>query len=145
MLGVLTALPVGGGDDLGVAPAAEENDPLVKDAEALHRHGDGAREVGLQCHGVEKAQVHSVEAPVEADGFHVDVDVQEPSAAALDGEGTAQNVRVLQTGVEAEMLETILILAGVEDLSGVDTDGFPNAAAALRGAGLHSIRHTMTS
>ena len=43
-LGVRTVLPVGGGEDLGVALAAEENDPLVKDAEALHRPklGQGA-------------------------------------------------------------------------------------------------------
>lgn len=60
-----------GGEGLGAALSAEENDPFVKDGKAADLHGPGGAHKGVGGDAVEVAYVHSVEALVEADGIHI--------------------------------------------------------------------------
>ncbi len=74
-LKVRFAGPQLGGEDFGVSFAAEQNGPFVEYAQALHRDGDGTAQIGLQAYRVEETHIDGIETPVEADGFHIDVDV----------------------------------------------------------------------
>ena len=75
-----------GGEDLGVALAAEEDGPLVKYAQALHRHRRRAAEIRLERHVVEKAHIHGVEAPVEAHRLHIQSNVERLHKEAFEQE-----------------------------------------------------------
>ena len=99
-----------GGEDLGVALAAEEDGPLVKDAQALYLHWTGAGAVGVEGHAVEKPHIHRVEAPVEGNGFHVDVRIEQLRLAALHRLGAVEYVLSAGGGVEAKVLDAVLIV-----------------------------------
>ena len=97
------------GEDFGVALAAEEDDPLIKDAQALYLNGAGVGAVGVEGDAVEEAHIHRVKAPVEHHGLHVNVRVEQLSLAALHGLGAVEDVLPRAGGVEAQILDTVFI------------------------------------
>ena len=78
---------VPGGEDLGVALAAEEQHPLVKDRQAADLCRAAAPHEGLSGDAVIIPDVHAVESPVVGGGLHVDVGVEQLGAAAPDAQG----------------------------------------------------------
>ena len=144
-LGIRLSGPHLGGEDLGVPLAAEQDGPLVKDAQALHRHRHRAAEIGLERHMVEEAHIHGVEAPVEADRLHIHIDVQQLGAAALHGQGAVDDVHTLQLGVKPQVLDAVLIAAGIKNLPGMDANRLPDAAGVLHGTGHNFLGHCNTS
>ena len=110
--------PDTGGEYLGSALAAEEDDPLVKDTQALHVYGAGA---GTECadgHTVEKPHIHRIEAAVEGNGLHIDVGVEKLSFAALDRLSAVEDLLPGLGGVEAQILDAVLITtwSGLEEM-----------------------------
>ena len=131
-----------GGEDLGVALAAEEDDPFVKHAQALYLHRTGAGAVGVEGDAVEKAHIHRVEAAVEHNGLHVDVRVEKLGLAPLDGLGAVENVLAGHGGVEAQILDAVLVAAAVKDLLGMDTNGLAVVLHAGNRAGYDTFGHS---
>ena len=134
-----------GGEDLGVALAAEEDDPLVEHAQALHLYRTGAGAVGVEGDAVEKAHIHRVEPPVEDHRLHVDVSIQQLRLAALDRLGPVEDILTGRGGIEAEILDAVLITAAVVDLLGMDTNGLAVFLQAGNRAGYDAFRHNGTS
>ena len=134
-----------GGEHLGAALAAEEDDPLVEHAQAADLDGTGGAHKGVGGDAVEVADVHGEEAPVEADGLHVDVHIEQLSLAGADGHSPVNGALGALGGVEAQILDTVLIPAGVEDFLGMDTDGLADTGGVLHGAGHNLFRHGNTS
>ena len=98
-----------GGENLGVALAAEEDDPLVKDAQALYLHRTGAGAVRVQGHAVEKAHIHCIEAAVEHHRLYVNVRIEQLRLAALYGLGAAEYILPRHRRVEAQIFNAVLI------------------------------------
>ena len=98
------------GEDLGLALAAEEDDPLVKDAQALYLHRTGAGAVSVQGHTVEEAHIHRIEAAVEDHRLHINVRIEQLRLAALHSLGPAVHIQTSPRGIEAEILDTVLIV-----------------------------------
>lgn len=98
-----------GGEYLGVALAAEEDNPLIKDAQALDLHGPGAGAVGVESHPVEVAHIHCVEPPVEHHGLHINIGVKQFRFPTLHRLGPAQNLLAGHGGVKPQILDAILI------------------------------------
>ena len=144
-LRVRRALPELGREDLCVPFTAEQDDPLVEHAQALHRHRDGAAQIRLQRHTVEKPQIHSVESPVEAHRLHIHIDVQQPGSAALYGQSAVHHVDALELRIKAQVLKAILIPARIIDLFRVDANCLTNAVRTLYGTGHNSLGHCNTS
>ena len=134
-----------GAEGLGAPFAAEEDDPLVKDAQAADLHRPGGAHEGVGGDPVEVADVHGVEAPVEAHGLHVDVNMQQLGAAGLDAHRPVDGALRALGGVQAEILDTVFVFAAVKDLLGVYAHGLPDAGALLHGTGHDLFRHCDTS
>ena len=98
-----------GGENLRVSLAAEEDDPLVEHAQALHLYRTGAGAVGVQGDAVKEPHIHRVEAPVEHYGLHVNVRIEQFRLAALHGLGAVKHILAAGRGVEAQILDTVLI------------------------------------
>ena len=94
---------------------------------------------------VEEAHIHSVKAPVEADGLHVHIHVQQSGAAALHRQGAVDGIHTLQLGVKPQVLDAVLVAAGIIDLPGMDANRLPDAAGVSHGTGHHFLRHCNTS
>ena len=94
---------------------------------------------------VEEAHIHGVEAPVEADRLHIHIDVQQLGAAALHGQGAVDDVHTLQLGVKPQVLDAVLIAAGIKNLPGMDANRLTDAAAVRHGTGHNFLGHCNTS
>ena len=106
---LLPAVPGVGGEHLGAALAAEQDHPLVKHAQAADLHRPGGPHEGVRRHLVVIAHVHRVEAPVEADGLHVDVNIDQFRLAGLDADGTVDHRLAVLGGIKAEILNAVFI------------------------------------
>ncbi len=131
-----------GGKGLGASLAAEEDDPLVKDGKAGDLHGPGGAHKGVGGNAVEIAHVHSVEALVEANGIHVGGDVQKLRTAGLHVAGTVQSALGALGKIDPQVLDAVLVTAGVHDFLGVYAYGLPDAGGIRNGAGHDLFRHT---
>lgn len=109
-LQIRLAGPQLGGEDFRVPLAAEQNRPLVKDAQALYRHRRGTAQICLKGHGVEKAHVYRVEAPVEAHGLHVYIHIQQLCTAALYRQRTVDDVHILHLRIKAQVFDAVFII-----------------------------------
>ena len=98
-----------GGEHLGAALAAEENDPLVKNAQTADLHRPGGAHKGIGSDLVEVAHIHGVETTVETHRLNIDVNIQQLGAAGLDAHGPLNGGLGALGGVEAKILDTILI------------------------------------
>ena len=134
-----------GGENLGATLAAEENDPLVKDAQALRLGTAGSAGADLESDPVEKPHIDGVEPPVEGDGLHVGIDVEQLRRAAPHHLAGRQHLLSRCRGVKAQILHAVLVTAGVEDLMGMDADGLTHAAQIADRAGHTVFRHRKTS
>ena len=76
---------------------------------------------------------------MEADRFHVDINVQQFRASALDRHGAVDYVRATALRIKSQILNAVLIPAGIVNFAGMDTHGFPYAAQVLDGAGQYSF------
>ena len=93
-----------GAEGLGTPLAAEEDNPLVKDAQTadLHRPGGAHKGVG-------GAYIHGVEAAVEAHRLHIDVYMQQLRTAGLDAHGTVNGTLGTLRGVKTEVLDAVFV------------------------------------
>lgn len=98
-----------GGENLGGALTAKENDPLVKDAQAGDLHRTGRAHKGVGGHPVVVAHIHGVESPVEADGLHIDVHREQFGLAGLDADRPVDGALGVLGGVEAQVFNTVLV------------------------------------
>lgn len=130
-----------GGEGLGAALAAEEDDPLVKDGQAADLHRPGGAHEGVGGDAVEVAHIHGVEAPVEADGLHVGGDVQKLGLAGLHAAGPIQGALGALGEIDAKILDAVLVTACVHDLPGVYTYGLADAGGIADGTGHDLFRH----
>ena len=133
-----------GGEDFRAALAAEENHALVKYAQSLHLDGPGIGTVGIQGHAVEKAHIDGVKAPVENDGFYIDVRIEQLRFAALHGLGAVEHILPAGSGIEPQILNAIFIPATVVDFLGMDTNGLAVLDVGHR-AGCNTFSHKWTS
>lgn len=131
-----------GGEGLGAALAAKEDDPLVEDGQTGDLHRPGGAHEGVGGNAVEVAHVHGVEALVEADGIHVGGDVQQFSAAGLYIAGPVQGTLGALGEIDPKILDTVLVTAGVHDFLGVYAYGLTDAGGIRNGAGHDLFRHT---
>ena len=134
-----------GGEHLGGALAAEENHPLVKDTQAADLHRPGSADERVRSHAVVVADIHSVEAPVKADGFHINVHVQQLRLARLDADGAVDHRLAVLGGVKAQILDTILVFARIIDLLRVYAHGLADTGSILHRTGHDLLRHCNTS
>lgn len=98
-----------GAEDLGVPLAAEEDDPLVKDAQAADLHRPGRPHKGVGGDPVEVADIHRVEAAVEAYRLHVDVNIEQFRRPGLDADGPLNGALRVLGRVEPKVLNAVLI------------------------------------
>lgn len=98
-----------GREDLGGALAAEQDHPLVKDAQATDLHGPGSTHKGVGGDPVEVAHVNGVETAIEADRLHVDVDIQQLGLAGLDADGPLNGRLRTLGGIETQIFDAIFI------------------------------------
>ena len=108
-LQIRLASPQLGGEDFRVSFTAEENRPLVKDAQALHRHRRGTTQIRLKGHRVEKAHIHRVEAPIEAHRLHVYIHVQQLCTAALYRQRAVDDIHILHFRIETQVFNAVFI------------------------------------
>lgn len=134
-----------GGEDFGVPLAAEEDGPLVEDAQALHSDGGGTAQVSLKGDGVEETHIDGVEAPVEADGLHVHINIEEFGAAALDGQSAVDDVHILELGIEAQVLDAVFVTARIVHFPCMNANCLSDAAEVLHGTGHDFLGHCNTS
>jgi len=130
-----------GGEDFSAALAAEEDDAFIEDAQAFDLDGSGAGAVGVQGNAVEEAHIHGIEAPIKDDGLHIDIGIEQLGLTALNGLGAAEDILTRLSGVEAQVFDTVLIAAAVEDFSSMDTNGLTIILRTGNGAGSNAIRH----
>lgn len=110
ILGVRPALAELRGEDFGVALAAEQQDALVKHAQALHRHWAGIVQVRLQRHLIEKAHIDGIETPVKCHRLHIHIHVEQLCTATLHGQRMVNGIYVLKSWIKTQILYTIFIM-----------------------------------
>lgn len=133
---------IAGGENFCAAFTAEEQHPLVEHGQPADLRRAGAADKGLCGDAVVVADVHAVKAPVVAGGLYVDVRLQQLGPAPADAEGAVDHSLGGTGGVDPQVLDAVLIPAAVVDLLGVDTNGFPDAAAVLHGSGYDPFVHS---
>ena len=97
---------------------------------------------GLAVDDVEVGHVHGVEAPVEADGVGVHVGVDQRGALRPDAEGGVDDGLGADGGVDPQVVDAVLVSAGVQDLFGMYVDAVCGARALHR-AGQHFVCHDL--
>lgn len=98
-----------GGEALGAALAAKEHRPLAEHGQAAHLDGAGRPHKGVGGDAVEIPHIHSIEAPVESDRFHIDVRVQQLGAPGLDGLGPVDHLLRAAGGVNSQIFYAVFI------------------------------------
>lgn len=147
LIGLGQVLEVGavghiGGKGLGTSLTAEEDDPLVKDGKAGDLHGPGGAYKGVGGNAVKITYVYGVEALVEADRIHVGRDIQQLGTAGLHVAGPVQGTLRTFGKIDPQILDAILVPAGVHDFLGVYAYGLTDASGIRNGAGHDLFRHT---
>ena len=110
-------------EDLDTALAAEENgllgaDTKTADLAGVAHGGNGYIEAYAEIDG----QLNAVVAAVEGDGLGVDKDVAHLGGLELDGDGVVDELLVALDKVDADVLETFAVAAGIIDAAGVNAD-----------------------
>ena len=85
--------------------------------------------IGLQRDTVIKPHVDGIIASSEANGLYVYKDIQQLGAAAFEGNGGAEYISRSGGGEKLQILQTVLVFAGIHDLSRVNADRFLHACA----------------
>lgn len=101
--------PEAGGEDLGVALAAKEEHPLVKDRQPADLRRAGATHKGLGGDAVVVADVHAVKAPVITGGLHVDVSLQQFRPASPHAQGPVDHRLGGPGGVHPQVLDAVFV------------------------------------
>ena len=99
----------------------------------------------MQGDGVEETHVDGVEAPVEADGLYVHIDIEQLGAAALDGQGAVNDIHILKLGIEAQVLDAVLVTARIVHFPCMNANCLSDAAEVLHGTGHDFLGHCNTS
>lgn len=133
------------GEDLGAPLAAKQDTALVKDAQPLRLGIAGRAGADLQGDPVEKPHIDGVEPAVEGDRLYVRINIQQLRRAPLDHLGCTKHLLCRCGGIEAQILHTVLVAAGVKDLPCMDANGLAHAAQIADGARHQILRHGMTS
>ena len=89
--------------------AAKENHPFVKDAQSANLHWSGGAHKGIGGDSVEIAYVHSVEAPVKADGLHVDVHIQQLGLTSLDADSAVNGALRTLSRIKTQVFNAVFI------------------------------------
>ena len=103
-----------------------------------------AQAVLVKAFRLSRAEI-TVETPVEADGLHIHIDIQQLGGTAFNRKRTVDDIHILHLRVEAQILDTIFVSAGVIDFSGMDADCLTDAAAVRYRTGHDFIGHCNTS
>ena len=134
-----------GGEDVGPAVFAAEDGPLGEYCQAAEGGGHGGAGGGVGQDLIVEGDIDAVVVAVEGHGFHIDIRVQKPCGAHPDPGGAVQ--KLLGAGGEPhpQVLDAVLVTAGVRDLPCVDGHGL---AQVIRCApqGVHTLLgHKITS
>ena len=134
-----------GGEDVGPAVLAAEHRPLGEYRQAAEGSGHGRSRHGVGQDLIVEGHVDAVVIAVEGHGFHIDVGVQEPGGADLHPGGAVQELLGRPREPDPQILDAVLVTAGVRDLSGVDGHGLPQVIGHAP-QGVHALfGHDITS
>lgn len=134
-----------GTEDLGAALTAKENTAFIKDAQTFGLGIARCTSAYLQCDAIEKAHIYGVEAAVKIDRLYIGIDVQKFCSATFDHLAAIEDGLPRAGGVEAKILNAVLITTAVKNLSRMNTHGFPNATQVADRARHSFFSHRITS
>ena len=134
-----------GGEDVGPAVLAAEDGPLGEDGEAAEGGGHGGAGHGVGQDLIVEGHIDAVVVAVKGHGLHINVGVQEPGGADLDPGGAVQDLLGRTREPDPQVLDAVLVTAGIGDLSRVDGHGLPQIVGPAA-QGVHALfGHDITS
>ncbi len=125
----------------GGAFTAAENDPLGEHRQAADGAGTSAADDGIHQNAVIISNVHRIVPRVELGRLHIEGDIQQLGTAGLDIGGLLQNGLGILGQEHPQILNAVLIDAGVTDFFGVDANGLTDAAQVVDCTHLAFLRH----
>ena len=114
------------------AVLAAEHRPLAEDPKTIQGGGAAGANQGIRQNPVVEGDVDAVVVPVKGHRLHIDIRMDQLGTADPDiGRGVQ---KLLRAGgeIDPQILDAVLIPAGVGDFSGVDGHGLLAAVAARR-------------
>ena len=133
------------GKTLRPAFTAKEHGPFAEYRQAADLDGTGSAHKGVGGDAVKIPHIHGIESPVKGDRLHIDVRVQQLGGSGLDGLSPVDHLLGTTGGVNAQILDAVLIPARVKDLSCVYAHGLPDTAIVTDGAGHDLFWHRIPS
>ena len=131
--------------DMGADLLAAEHHPLGKDRQAAEGGGPVGADDGIGQNAVEERDVDAVVVAVKGHGLYVYVCAHEFRAADPGAGGAVQDPLGAGGQVDGQVLDAVLIPAGIGDFAGVDRHGLPQLVGiAAQGVGA-LISHEITS
>lgn len=131
--------------DVGPALLAAEHHPLGKDGKAAQGRRAAGADHGIRQHPIEKGDVDAVMAAVKGHGADVYVGAQQLRAPDSRPGGALQGPLGAGGEIDGQVLNAVLVPAGVGDFAGVNGHCLPQVVGtAAQGVGT-LISHGITS
>ena len=131
-----------GAEGFDAALAAKQHDALVKDRKAAAELAAGE---GFGCDTIEVRTIHGIIAAVEAHRLDIDVGVQKLCRLGADADGVVEIGLRGEGGVDAQLVDAVLVAAAVKNLVCIDGNGLSDARGISDRPGNNSVRHDTTS
>ena len=111
------------GEDVGPAVLSAEHSPLGKGGQTAQRHRPGGADGGIGQDPVEEGDVHTVVMPVKGYRLHINVGIHQLGLADPDIRSSIQKLLRGAGQINSQILDAILVAAGIGDFSHVNGHG----------------------